>query len=193
MSKKYVISRKDVCAGQLLKSEEVLYRAYDCVGKKEVTQEELAKQGINFSVFSGLIFRPMLFNVNDNGLANDLIYTTPTSYPIKDMNANVSVDGEFIIDSYVELEELLKYLKYGVDLTQDDLNKIYRKLITNRYWLNHNKELFGLIKCGYGQYFGGGTQILPSEIYENLSHINCCTNGKPHEEEPGYSLIKRKK
>ncbi len=159
---KYVTTRKDVCAGELLKT-------------------------------SGLICRGMLLNVNEDGLANDLIYTTPTNYPIKDKEPKINVESEFVIDNYVELEELLKYLKYGIDLTQNDLHQIYRKLITHRWWLEHHIELFGFKKIGNGMGYGsGGIETIPMEIYDNLSSISCYKNGKPYKEEPGYSLIKKR-
>ena len=189
---KYVATRKDVCAGSLLKTCEMSYKIYDEFDN-EVSEEKLAEEGITgFSVSGGLICRGMLFNVNENGLTNDLIYNTPTNYPIKGIKPNINISGEFIVENYVELEELLKYLKYGIDLTQNDLNQIYRKLITHRWWLEHNMELFGWKKlnCGYGS---GGIQTIPMAIYDNLSSISCTKNGKPHKEEPGYSLIKKRK
>lgn len=189
---KYVATRKDVCAGSLLKTCEMSYKIYDEFDN-EVSEEKLAEQGITgFSVSGGLICRGMLFNVNENGLTNDLIYNTPTNYPIKGIKPNINISSKFIVENYVELEELLKYLKYGVDLTQNDLNQIYRKLITHRWWLEHNMELFGWKKlnCGYGS---GGIQTIPMSIYDNLSSISCTKNGKPHKEEPGYSLIKKRK
>lgn len=191
---KYVATRKDICAGRLLKTEKMEVKIFDG-NNNEISKEDLAREGItNFSVSGGLVCRGMLFNVNDDGLANDLIYTTPTNYPIEGIEPKIDVESEFIIEHYVELEEVLKYLKYGVDLTQNDLNQIHRKLITHEWWLNHNIELFGLKKLdnnmGYGS---GGIQTLPMDTYLNLSSINCTKNGKPYIEEPGYSLIKKRR
>lgn len=189
---KYVAKRKDVCAGNLLKKIGMSYKIYDEFNN-EISEEKLAEQGITgFSVSGGLICRGMLFNVNENGLTNDLIYNTPTNYPIKGIKSNIDISNEFIIENYVELEELLKYLKYGVDLTQNDLNKIYKKLITHRWWLEHNKELFGWKKSNYG-YSSGGIQTIPMSIYDNLNNISSTRNGKPYKEEPGYSFIKKRK
>ena len=190
---KYVATRKDVCAGELLKTGGMSLKIFD-VNNNEISQEQLAEQGINFSFFGGLVCRGMLFNVNEDGLANDLIYTTPTNYPIKDIQPKINVESEFVIDHYVELEELLKYLKYGIDLTQNDLNQIYRKFITHKWWLEHHKELFGFEKMSNGMgYCSGGIQTIPMKIYDNLSSISCTKNGTPHREEPGYSLIKKRK
>lgn len=73
-----------------------------------------------------------------------------------------------------------------------DANEIFRRLITHRYWLEHNMELFGWKKSSVG-YSSGGKEILPVSIYHELSSINCTKNGKPYKEEPEYSLIRRKK
>lgn len=189
---KYVATRKDVCAGELLKIDEISFKIFDG-NNNEVSQKQLEEQGVNFSAFGGLVCRGMLFNVNENGLANDLIYTTPTKYPIKDKEPKIDEESEFIIDHYVELEELLKYLKYGVDLTQNDLNQIYKKLIIHKWWLEQHMELFGWKKLGEGSYGSGGIETIPMEIYNNLSSISCSENGKPHREEPGYSLIKKRR
>ncbi len=131
--KKYVATRKDICGGQLLKTGDMSFKIVDS-NDNEVSKQELAEQGItNISFFGGLVCRGMLFNVNDVGLANDLIYTTPTNYPINGKQPKVDIESQFVIDHYVELEELLKYLKYGVDLTQNDLNQMHRKLIANNW------------------------------------------------------------
>ena len=113
---KYVATRKDICAGELLKTGGMSFKIFDG-NNNEVSQEQLAEQGISFSAFGGLVCRGMLFNVNEDGLANDLIYTTPTNYPIRDKEPNIDVESEFIIEHYVELEELLKYLKYEILLS----------------------------------------------------------------------------
>lgn len=197
--KKYVATRRDICAGELVKMEKVTFKVYDQNG--DLTSEvELEAQGItNLSVTGGLVCRGMLFNVDDNGLANDLIYTTPTKYPIEGRKPNIDVESEFLIQHYVELEELLKYLNYGVDLTQKDLNAIHRKLITHKQWLEHHMELFGWQKIRDEKtgtpmgYSSGGNEIIPIEIYDRLSWINSSENGKPNEKEPGYSYIKKRR
>ena len=53
-------------------------------------------------------------------------------------------------------------------------------------------ELFGWKKMSVG-YGSGGVQTIPMTIYDNLSSISCCKNGKPYREEPGYSLIKKRR
>lgn len=192
LMKKYVANRRDVCAGELLKPIGVSVEAHDANGRV-INVDEMKELNIPVpTVSAGLVCRGMLFNVNEDGLANDLIYTTPTSYPIEGIQAKNNFESNFIITKYVELEELLKYLKYGIDLTQDDLNKIYRTLICSDRWLKHNMELFGWIKGSIG-YSSGGIETIPMSIYDNLSHISCANRGFPYREEPEYKKIKRKR
>ena len=84
-----------------------------------------------------------------------------------------------------------------MDLTQNDLKKIYKKLIVSQWWLDHHMELFGWKKLcdektgasmGYGS---GGIETISRNIYDNLSWISCSENGKPHRDEPDYGLIKK--
>ena len=46
------------------------------------------------------------------------------------------------------------------------------------------------MSVGYGS---GGIQIIPMSIYDNLSSISCTKDGKPYRDEPGYSLIKKRR
>ena len=184
---KYVVKRKDVCAGRLSQGMKITYNTCD-ENLGEFIELNYAE---HFLFSAGIVCRGMLFNVNENGLANDLIYTTPTNYMIEGIRPKINVESEFIINNYVELEEVLKYLKYGVDLTQKDLYQIFRKLITNRWWLEHHRELFGWKKYSADCYNNGGVETIPMNIYDNLSAINYFKTGKPYKEEPGYSLIKK--
>lgn len=189
----YVAIRKDVCAGLLLKTYGTKYNAYN--GKdNESLNFYLSENGIEeVSTSNGIPCRGMLFNVTDEGLANDLIYTTPIKYPINGIPQTTYKESDFIIYNYLELDELLKYLKYDNYLTQNDLNEIYRKLIANRRWLSKNIELFGWRKAPYGGYTSGGISTIPMSTFNNLHSISWLENGKPSIKEPQYSLIKRKK
>ena len=189
---KYVIKRNEVCAGILCKDITANCKIYDNTGK-ELNLEELTKQGItNFSFSSRLICRGMLFNLDENELAHDLVYTTQTNYPIEGIESKITSSNDLKIEEYVELEELLKYLNYAEDLTQYDLNRIHSKLITHRRWLENHMELFGWKKSKIG-YCSGGIVTLPYEIYSKLNNISCFKQGKPHLEEIGFSLIKKRK
>ena len=172
MAQKYVVARKDVRGGTLLKPfTDIKFQAFDARGK-ELTDEDLEKQGIKgLQVFGGLVCRGMLFNIDENGLSNDLIYNSP-KYPIVGIEPKISLESEFIIKDNIELEELLKYLKYNEYLTQKDLYKIFRMFIQNNRWLGRHMELFGWIKMNIG-YGSGGVETISHDIYSKLSSISC--------------------
>lgn len=189
----FVVNRSDVCAGMLLKTKDLSCKVID-INNKEISKEDIKKQGIPpVSCFGGTVCRGMLFKVNSDNLAHDLIYTAPTNYPIRGKIPKTNVESQFIIDFYVVLNELLKYLNYDSDLTQADLNQIYRKFIAHNWWLEHHLELFGWQKIGKGVYGNTGIETIPMEIYNNLSDISVSKKGKPYIEEPEYSLIKKRK
>ena len=188
MAKKYVVKRNEVCAGSLLMP--LTGTGVFFVSDKEVSTETVEEMGIHIDIFGGLVCRGMLFNVDDDNLANDLIYTTPTKYPIKDVEPKIEVQSDLLITDLVELDEVLRYLDYGIDLTQRDLNQIHRRLVTNDRWLNKNHELFGWQETKMG-WVSGGTQTLPMETYHKLDSISCGGTGKPHKKEPGYSFIEK--
>lgn len=192
--KRYVIKRTEVCAGRLMMSCNPTLTAMTS-DNREIQEKDFERYGIpKISVSCGIICRSMLFNVDENNLANDLIYTTPTKYDINGIESNLNNrQSRYYIDNYIELDELLKYLKYGVDLTQHDLDKIYYKLIIHDYWLSHHMKLFGWKKCGHRSYVHGDKPIINKRIYDHLSSISCSLNGTPHPEEPGYQLIKKRK
>lgn len=173
---KYIVKRKDVCAGSLVKSLQLTYK----IGDKEL----LEKSNYKF-------YRGMLFDVNDDGLTNDLIYNTLIHYPVIENFSSTSSISDFVVCNYVNLEDVLKYMKYNIDLTQSDLNGIYRRLIINNWWLTHHKKIFGL-ETQSNVICRNDIGIISSDIYDKLNIISRFGNGKPHIEE-GYSLIKKRK
>ena len=195
---KYVATRESLCAGELLKAENIAIKANN--GETEVTEEQRIIQSITgLYPYGGLVCRGMLFNVNEDGVAHDLRYTTEANYAIEGILPKVSTESDFLITRYVELDELLRYLKYGKDLTQEDINQIYCFLIANNWWIHHHLELFGWKKI-YDRSTGasmwdetGGEEKISKSIYDNLSWISCARNGAPHPEEPGYSRIMKRK
>lgn len=190
--KKYVAKRDEVCGGLLIERPNITTLTPTIITENgKLSYEEATELGLPVPILqisSYRSYRGMLLNVNDDGLSNDLIWTTPTNYPI--MGKSTSDDIDFVIDEYVELGELLKYLKYGVDLTQKDLLKIYRKLIVSSYWIEHNMELFGYKKDNFiaGSYTGTSDGIFTSDMYHKLESISS-SNGKPNKDEPGYEYI----
>lgn len=192
MTQKYVVARKDVHGGTLLKPfTDIKIQAFDARGE-ELTNEDLEKQGItNLQVFGGLVCRGMLFNIDEDGLSNDLIYNSP-KYPIIGSQPKASLENKFAIKDDIQLEELLKYLNYNEYLTQKDLYKIFKMFIKNNRWLRQHMELFGWVKTDMG-YCSGGDETISHDIYSKLRSISCSKNGKPNRVEDDYRLIKRRK
>ena len=93
---KYVINRKDVCAGILKR-----------------TNFEHTFKGVPIKY--NTIIRTMLFKVVRKKYAKDLIYTTPTKYPIENFT-NKKINN-LVIQDYLELEDILKYLEFNECLT----------------------------------------------------------------------------
>lgn len=187
--KKYIATRKDICTGLLIiKNDEELI-------EKRIKEQKSHK----FFLTDDSVCRGMLFNVNEDGLANDLIYTTPNNYPIDVIEPKFDAENEFIIKFYVELEELLKYMGYGIDLTQSDLNQIYWKLITHCFWIWHHadellgwKELRPRKNNKNTDYESHEIQMILMDIFTNIYMIGRFRKGVPHPKEPSYSLIKRR-
>lgn len=188
--KKCIATRKEICAGILIiKEDEELI-------EKRIKEEKSHK----FFLTDNSVCRGMLFNVNEDGLANDLIYTTPTNYPIDGIEPKFEVESDFIIKLYAELDELLKYMGFGIDLTQSDLNQIYRKLIAHCYWIwHHADELLGWKELRpkkadrYTDYESSEIQMNLMDVFANIYMIGRFRKGVPHPEEPRYGLIKKRR
>lgn len=190
--KKYVAKRDNVYAGTLIKTIIPEVSIIDEFGQ-EYKQDEFEKLGItNFQIKGGLVCRGMLFSINKNDMAEDLVYDSPNDYNIEGIEPQLNLFDDFVVTEYAKLEELLKYLKYGEDLTQEDLNQIYRRLLVHGWWLKRHLDLFGLQKEGNG-YVSNGEETLPQEIAESLTTINLNGLVKPHPEEPFHKLIYKRK
>ena len=145
------------------------------IARNEVYAGELYDiRKINSPIFC----RCMLFKLNHNSLAQDLIYTTHNYYPLDNYSNNN--DSKFIIQNYVKLEHLLKYLEFCELLNQVELNAIYKQFISHNWWIEHNSELFD------------DNSLLSKELYFILKSIGSHRNGTPNKNEPDFSFIKRK-
>ena len=182
MAKEYVVQRRNVCGGILF------------------YKPQYESENTNLEASRLTRVKPMLFSVGgDNALANDLLCTTPTTYPVKGKSELIGC--QFTIGNYVELYELLKYLKCGVFLTRKDLWTIYNKILMNPKWLEKHKELFGWeIEEGTGEWVHHKElEALPLSIYTSLKEIIPDTTQmaraerRPKKIEPGYNLIKKRR
>ena len=96
--------------------------------------------------------RHILFSVNEDGLANDLLYNSP-EYPIMNITPDDLLVNKTGIDTIIaepyKISDLLKYLDYNDELTYQDILNI-RKNIINKKFLDSNYQLFGLKKKDQG-------------------------------------------
>jgi len=134
----YKVCRDEVFVGQLINTDKIYhsskrYRFYDDKSNELCT-----------GVYS--IYRSVLFTLNEEKMANDLLYQSP-NYPIlnlTDDNVCLNLEGEkVIVKDYINLSQLLKYYKYNEELTYEDILKI-RKKFFNSDFVKDNCELFGL-------------------------------------------------
>ncbi len=189
--KKYVAKRDNIYAGTLIKKITPQVSIIDSNGQ-EFTESQFPELGItNFQISGGLICRGMLFKINDKNLAEDLIYESPVDYNIEGIKPELNLFDDFVITEYAKLEELLKYMKYSEDLTQEDLKEIYRRFLVHGWWLKRHLDLFGY-KKGFHGYQSTEDEILPREIADSLTTINLSKVVKPNPEEPFAKLIKKR-
>ena len=182
---KYVCKREDVCAGKLFKENNIYYED----GSKMDTNEP-EKQGYKYD--GKLYCRHILFNVGIHNFANDLVYKSPL-YPIDGIYPTIDFDCEFLIEDMVNLEKVLKYMNYNESLTQEDINDIYKKLITRKTWLKKNYKLFGIEKGIIKQfYISPEESTLPKDVFSKLGIEPEKYRGRPHKEEKVHQKIKRK-
>lgn len=175
---KYVVSRDKVYVGLL---------------KYVHNGESINNANEDFVTQRCKICRAMLFDINEQGLANDLIFTTPTNYNIEGITGARCTNSPFVIVNCINLSEFLKYIKYGEELTQYDLHFIFKNLIIRNKLLEQNKGAFGLRKAiKKNEYIVVPNSKLPMEMYEKLKSISSFGNGVPSELEPQYKHIKRK-
>lgn len=135
-------------------------------------------------------FRGLLFE-NENETAHDLIYTSP-NYKLESKDYSLKEKPDFIVTDMLELKELLKYLHFGEDLTQNDMDKIFKMLLKHHSFLSKHYDLFGIVPNLTGGYiYDKDNALLPIEMYHKLDFIRSF-GYKPQFGEPKTGLIKRR-
>lgn len=136
-NKKYVVCRDNIYVGEVVKAHSIYrYNGEDVFYKAKIGQ---------LSVSSWRSYRSILFVPDENKLANDLLYRTP-SYPIlnitdDDTCLNLEEDSIVIKDA-CNLSEFLECFGYKKDLTYKDIMRI-RKTFFRSGFAKDNCELFG--------------------------------------------------
>ena len=181
----YVISRDNVYAGRLLHAKG-MYETYD----------HSRIYPMNFN-----ICRSTLFVINKDKKSSDLLYESG-NYPILNISDNQEVknsilgskDGAFVIDSAMNISELLAYYGYDEKLT-------YHELINAR---NNIFSYFFLIQnsMDFGQYYNALKfypvfEDAPNAIYFDTvfnlrdQSFDGTDNFKPSKEEGHIRSLKR--
>lgn len=136
-NRNYRVKRNDVCVGEVIKTSDI----YRYTGESELYD---LKQN-NLYVHSWISCRSMLFVIDAERRATDLLYQSPT-YPIlnvTDDDVCLSLgDGAIVIQDAHNLEMLLAYFGYGENLSYKDILRIRRKFFTGHFAMD-NCELFG--------------------------------------------------
>lgn len=181
--KKYVVKREDVMIGTL---KMVLPVKADSFVMNRVYSLE------DYNGYVGVNLRGLLFN-KENERAHDLKYITPSNYKLDGQELSLSDKPDFIVTDMLELKELLKCLHFGEDLTQGDVDKVFKMLLKHRNWLSKHYELFGIAPNLTGGFvYDKANALLPIEMYHKLDYISSF-GYKPKIGEPGISYIKKRK
>lgn len=90
--------------------------------------------------------RKILFTLDEDNLARDLIWNTP-NYQVSGFIPQVPVEDErFVVNSVVGLSPLLIYKRYPELLNDGQVKEIYKKYLKNDKFYLKNSELFGYVK-----------------------------------------------
>ena len=138
-NKNYIVNRDNVYVGEVVEiTNNVCYRG-SYVDYFNVKKGKLA-------IYSWRSYRSMLFTVDDNKMANDLLYKTPV-YPIlnitdDDICLNLKI-GSVVLNEAYNLSSILQYFNFNDELKIEDLVKIRKMFFTGRFGMD-NSRLFGM-------------------------------------------------
>lgn len=169
--KKYKIERSNIYVGKLVQPTNMPIKKYFQIYHKLSPEEQKKIKECGRRLCCKEIIRPILFEINENNLAHDLIHTTNINYPILDKKYSILPNSNYIVEEITNIELLLLYLNYKEFLTKHDLKKIYHQLILSIKWLEKNRELFGYREILPGTDLFMGNEQIPHEIYDTLHRL----------------------
>ena len=186
-----VVKRRDIYAGLLIKPfPEILTKDNRVVSWTELLTSKDVELSETYKGNYGMAYRGMLFTI-DNGRANDLIFTTQVQYPIVGLVSSPLPSDKLLIDHCANLEDLLRFNKYKENLTQEDLDKIYKQFLGDKKWVRTNIARFGFVKDSPNMYHATIDQRIPIEVYYCLNAIYDNDIIVPYKDEPGFGMIKK--
>lgn len=135
-SKNYVVKRKDIYVGSVVKTDRIVRLEYD---------DLLTNKG-QLDTGAWIHLRTMLFVPDQNSFSNDLLYDTE-SYPVLNItndNFCYNLNGEnIVIKDICNLDRLLEYYGYDEELTYEDIVRIKLMFFSGNFAKN-NAEVFGM-------------------------------------------------
>lgn len=142
MEKDYLISKYDIYVGELV-STNIIFSYSSKDGRTKLGSPKREH------------LRSIIFYVDENYMANDLLYDSP-QYPVLNITPNsekICGFGEYIdvIRAPYNLSRLLDFYDYPEFLTYEDIWKI-RNRFFNGHFTYDNHSLFGYEKMTYQEY-----------------------------------------
>lgn len=123
-------------------------------------------------------YRSMLFVLDDNKLANDLLYDSPL-YPVLNITDDMKInDNDIVIRNACNLAILLAYFNYGDVLSYNDIVRIRETFFSGRF-AKDNCELFGFSEMTFDRelssknmrFVKNGDNLLLSNYFDVLDYM----------------------
>lgn len=137
-------------------------------------------------------YRAMAFNIGNNGLTDDLLFTSPNPYKIEGVDPIETPKFQNIkIKSYYNLSELLLKLDYKSTITRNELEDLMKSITSDPNWLFDIAIAFGFARNESGFYYPDKEVELPQEGFRVLRDISYMGSYIPCVREPDYHKIKK--
>lgn len=185
-NKKYKVSRDNIFVGTVAQTENI----YRYLGEKEKNN---IKKGDLF-LEKAQNFRTMLFCLNQDKLANDLLYRSP-NYPVLNLTNENDIRKNFenhiLIHQICHLKPLLELAHFNNTLTYEDILKI-KEIVNQKYIIEHS-ALFGYQKLQEKPetFYEIGTSLLPKKYFPLLYQLGKKNAFKPPIEEGPIRKLKK--
>lgn len=122
-------------------------------------------------------YRTIFFTLDENNLANDLLYNSP-AYPILNMTDNSYFEKHkdetiTLVDDVVAIGPILKYFHYGLVLRYEDILYIKKVFFSGNYFKTYS-ELFGyqkVTKENEETFTYVGNETFPHEYFATISKL----------------------
>lgn len=148
--KPYIFSKNNIYAGLLIKCDKPSFKVEDRFGNR-YGDKKIKEMGIdNKKSTSGKGVRKILFAIDNEGVANDLLYYS-SNYEIEGLNPKRETDRKHIITNIVSLRDILSKLNFGENLTEKDIKLIYNIFLRNDNEFNLNLAMNGLLFSSNGR------------------------------------------